>query len=417
MFIRANKVSTPHRKTYYFYLLITILINMNIYNTIQLNSKLDSILGKLNFKKDFKSHLLYIIFHIRTYPFKNRQYQDGDFIPIKVKYLRNLISYDYTIKFLKLLVEEGVLDCDEVYEIGSKSKGYRLTDKYRKGSFYLEKMWDSELSDKIKNKLGEITDEVLNRKDAYSYVTKCMQSLDMDYDKANTVLQNMSPNLRKKSKMMIDIFDTKFATIDDTANRLHNNLTNLSTSLRSTLSIKDKVLIQCDLKNSQPLLFRVYLNKYPYIPQEELDKYLDVVCNIGFYEFFADKLNIKLTEKNRMEFKKKIFGGVLFDKNRKNLSKYEKVFEKEFPIIFHCMRDMKSENYKDIPIALQKLESQYIFHCVDKLSKENKDIELLTIHDSIVTTEGKEQIVYNLMITEFQKMFDITPKIKIEKFA
>lgn len=81
------------------------------------------------------------------------------------------------------------------------------------------------------------------------------------------------------------------------------------------------------------------------------------------------------------------------------------------------MRDMKSENYKDIPIALQKLESQYIFHCVDKLSKENKDIELLTIHDSIATTEGKEQIVYDLMIAEFQKMFDITPKIKIEKFA
>lgn len=390
---------------------------MNIYNTIELNNKLDRILGKLNFKKNFKSHLLYIIFHIRTYPFKHRNYEDGDFIPIKLEYLRNLISYDYSSKFLKLLVEEGVLDCDGVYEIGLKSKGYRITEKYRKGRFYLDEMTDSELSNKIKNKLGIITDEILNRKDAYSYVTKCMQSLEMDYDKANIILKSTPVNLRKKSKMMIDIFDTKFATIDDTANRLHNNLTNLSTLLRSTLFIKGKTLIQCDLKNSQPLLFRVYLNKYPYIPKEELDKYLDVVCNIGFYEFFANKLNITLTEKNRMAFKKKIFGGVLFDKNRKKLSKYEKVFEKEFPIIFHCMRDMKSENYKDIPIALQKIESQYIFHCVDKLSKENEGIELLTIHDSIATTEGKEQIVYDLMISEFQKMFDITPKIKIEKFA
>jgi hypothetical protein len=390
---------------------------MNIYNTIQLNSKLDAILGKSNFKKDFKSHLLYIIFHIRTYPFKHRKFNDGDYIPIKLKYLRNLISYDYASKFLKLLVEEKVLDCDEVYEIGNKSKGYRLNEKYRKGSFYLQEMYDIELANKIKNKLGEITDEVLNRKDAYSYVTKCMQSLDMDYDKAEVILQNMPTNLRKKFKMMVDIFDTKFATIDDTANRLHNNLTNISTLLRSTLSINGVQLSQCDLKNSQPLLFRVYLNKYPYIPKEELDKYLDVVCNIGFYEFFAEKLNMTLTEKNRMDFKKKIFGGVLFDRNRKNLSKYEKAFEKEFPIIFYCMRDMKSDNYKDIPIALQKLESQYIFHCVDKLSKENPGIELLTIHDSIVTTYGKEQIVYDLMVSEFQKMFNIIPKIKIEKFA
>lgn len=390
---------------------------MNIYNTIQLNNKLDIILGKSNFKKDFKSHLLYIIFHIRTYPFKHRSYNDGDYIPIKLEYLRNLISYDYSSKFLKLMVFEGVLDCDNVYEIGIKSKGYRLTDKYRKGNFYLEEMQDLELSNKIKNKLGEITDEILGRKDAYSYVTKCIQSLKMDYDLANDILKTMPANIRKKSKMMVDIFDTKFATIDDTANRLHNNLTNLSTTLRSTLSIKGKQLIQCDLKNSQPLLFRVHLNNYPHIPQEELNKYLDVVCNIGFYEFFAKKLCITLTEKNRMAFKKKIFGGVLFDRNRKNLSKYEKVFEKEFPIIFYCMRDMKSDNYKDIPISLQKLESQYIFNCVDKLSKENENIELLTIHDSIVTTVGKEQIVYDLMISEFEKMFNITPKIKIEKFV
>lgn len=390
---------------------------MNIYNTIQLNNKLDDILRNFDFKKDFKSHLLYVIFHIRTYPFKHRSFEDGDFIPIKLEYLRNLISSHYASRFLKLMVSEGVLDCDYVYEIGVKSTGYRISDKYRNGKFYLEEMKDVDLSNKIKNKLSEITNEVLKRKDSYSYVTKCMQSLNMDYNKATIILNEMPLNLRRKSKMMVDIFDTKFATIDDTANRLHNNLTNLSTDLRKTLSINGNQLVQCDLKNSQPLLFRFHLNKYPHIPKKELDKYLDVVCNYGFYEFFADKLCIKLTDKNRVAFKKKIFGGVLFDRNRKNLSKYEKVFEKEFPIIFYCMRDMKSDNYKDIPIALQKLESQYIFHCVDILSKENKDIELLTIHDSIVTAVGKEQIVYDVMVDEFKKMFDITPKIKIEKFA
>lgn len=390
---------------------------MNIYNTIELNSKLDRILGKFDFQKNFKSHLLYIVFHIRTYPFKHRQYEDGDYIPIKLEYLRKLISSHYASRFLKLMVIEGILDCDDIYEIGVKSKGYRLTDKYRKGNFHLQKMEDLELSNKIKNKLGEITDEILSREDAYSYVTKWMQFLDMDYDKADVILQTIPTNLRKKSKMMVDIFDSKFATIDDTSSRLHNNLTNLSTSLRNTLSLNGKSLVQSDLKNCQPLLFRVHLNKYPHIPQTELDKYLNVVCNVGFYEFFAEKLNIILTEKNRMVFKKKIFGGVLFDKNRKSLSKYEKVFQKEFPVIFYCMRDMKFDNYKNIPISLQKLESQYIFHCVDKLSKENKDIELLTIHDSIVTTEGNEKIVYDLMINEFEKMFNITPKIKVEKFA
>jgi hypothetical protein len=128
-------------------------------------------------------------------------------------------------------------------------------------------------------------------------------------------------------------------------------------------------------------------------------------------------MGLKLTEKNRTEFKKKIFGGVLFDKNRRNLSKYEKVFKEEFPIIFYCMRDMKKENHANIPINLQKLESHFIFNCVDVLRKKYKNIELLTIHDSICTIEGKEQLVYDVMIEEFQKMFNILPKIKIEKFA
>jgi hypothetical protein len=246
-----------------------------------------------------------------------------------------------------------------------------------------------------------------------------MEHLSIDKEKANKILSksNISKEAKKSMQTMLDRFEDKFATVDNTGNRLHNNLTNIATVLRGALNYNGKTITQGDLKNSQPLLFRAYLNKYPYIPQQELDKYTDVVCNIGFYEFFAEKIGIKLTEKNRTEFKKKIFGGVLFDKNRKTLSKYEKVFKQEFPIIFYCMRDMKKENHADIPINLQKLESKFIFHCIDVLRNKYKNIELLTIHDSICTVEGKEHLVYDVMVSEFEKMFNIIPKIKIEKFA
>ena len=104
---------------------------------------------KLNFKKDFKSHLLYIIFHIRTYPFKHRKYEDGDFIPIKLEYLRNLITYNKAKYFLDLLVKEGVLLCDNKYEVGIKSKGYKISEKYKKQKFYWEEMENKVLASKI----------------------------------------------------------------------------------------------------------------------------------------------------------------------------------------------------------------------------------------------------------------------------
>lgn len=392
---------------------------MLIYNNTILDNRLNRIIEDFGLNYNYKSDLLYIIYHLRTYPFKNREFSSDDYIPIKLEYLRSLITYNKTKYFLDLLVKEGVLVCDNKYEVGLKSRGYKISDTYKKQKFYLEEMENKTLSSKIEKALKLIKNEVIQRNDAYSYVTSCMENLNLDRKKADKILSSKKILSSAKESMstMLDRFDEKFATVDKTGNRLHNNLTNIATILRKTLNYNGNPINQCDLKNSQPLLFRAYLNKYPFIPKEELDKYLDVVCNIGFYEFFADKLGVKLTAKNRTEFKKKIFGGVLFDKNRKKLSKYEQVFKQEFPIIFYCMRDMKKENYADIPINLQKLESKFIFHCVDILRNKYKNIELLTIHDSICTIEGKENLVYDVMIEEFQKMFSITPKIKIEKFA
>lgn len=390
---------------------------MNIYTTIDIDTKIDNLLGKSNFPLRLKSDCLYILYHIRTYPFKDRGFEHNSFVPLKMEYLRNLISSDFAKKLLDLLIEGGLIETDNQYIIGKKSKYYRITDKYLKGKFFLKEMENKELALKIKNKLERIYNEVIKRNDAYSYVTKCVENVNIDKEKAELLIQKYPVKQRDKIQLMLDIFENKFASVDKTGNRLHNNITNLATPLRSCLDYNGQVIVQCDVKNSQPLLFRAYLSNYPFIPQEELDKYLDVVCNIGFYEFFAEKLGVKLTEKNRSEFKKKIFGGVLFDRNRKKLSKYEEVFQKEFPIINYCMRDMKKENHADIPINLQKLESKFIFHCIDVLRKKHKGIELLTIHDSICTVEGKENLVYNVMIEEFQKMFNITPKIKVEKFV
>jgi hypothetical protein len=393
---------------------------MNIYNNLTINTKLDRILGEFGFQKNVKSHFLYIIFHIRTYPFKNREYSLGDFIPIKLEYLRKLIDYNKAKAFLDILVSEGVLECDNHYIVGEKSKGYRIAEKYNNAKFYLEEMEDKELSKKIETKLSKITDDILKRDDGYSYITKCMDNLKMDYVKAEKFLKSkkIPKNIKDKLKIAIDFFHKKFATIDETGFRLHNNLTNLATPLRKTLNYNGKKIVQCDLKNSQPLLFRKYLEiNYPYISKNELDKYLNVVTEIGFYEFMADKIGFKLTSKNRTEFKKKVFSGVLFDENRKKLSIYEKVFQEEFPIIFYCMRDMKKEDNSVIPVGLQRLESAYIFKCVEILRDKYKDIELLTIHDSIATVEGKEQLVYDVMVEQFEKMYSITPKIKIEKFA
>ena len=235
---------------------------MLVYNNNLLDNRLNTIIRDFGLNYNYKSDLLYIIYHLRTYSFKNRGFSSEDFIPIKLDYLRNLITYNKTKYFLDLLVKEEVLVCDNKYEVGVKSKGYKIADKYKKQKFYLEEMENKVLSSKIEKVLKLIKDEVIQRNDSYSYVTVCMENLKIDNVKANKILNSKKilKGTKDSMKTMLDRFDDKFATVDNTGNRLHNNLTNIATILRKTLNYNGKTLVQCDLKNSQPLLFRIYLN-------------------------------------------------------------------------------------------------------------------------------------------------------------
>lgn len=386
-------------------------IKYNIYTNDIIYNNILNLSENDEFEKDFTYHYLYIIHYIRTYPFLDRRYNPDSFIPVNMKILKKYISYDYAHIFLNNLVDWGILTRDNFYMPKFKSVSYKINDIYRIEKFYLKEVEDINLSNKITKLLRREKQKVIDRQDAYSFITLCMENLKINKEEAYKNAKNDFHN------MCIDIFETKFSTVDKTGNRLHNNLTNLPTELRKYLSYNSNSIFQADIRNSQPVFLYTVMKNY-HIPETEMEKYKDVVLNIGFYEFFAGKLNMELNEENRNVFKKKIFSGVLFDVNRKELTKYEKVFKDEFPSIFSVIRVIKSKNHKDVPIMLQKEESKFIFYVISELIKKYKNkIPLLTIHDSIATTEEYIEDVKNSILEFFQKLYSIEPKLKIEKFA
>ena len=392
---------------------------MKIYSNNILYNTILNISNNDNFDKNFLYHYLFIISHIRTYPYINRKYSKGDFIPVNMKTLRKLISYDYANIFIDNLVSAGILECDNFIEIRKKSRGFRINKKYLSEKFNLIDIKDVRLREKLQKNLLKDKYELLKGSDSYQFVTECMEHVDIDVESCNNYTDNFVPDANKAEyyKTATEIFDVKFAVKDKTAERLHNNLTNLPTQLRKFTSYKGQKLSQIDLKNSQPLFLYTLLSKMS-IDDKELLKYKTVVTEIGFYEFFAEKLKYNLTAENRKEFKQNIFGGVLFNSNKTNLSEYEKIFKDEFPEIFYVIRYIKSKKYQDVAIMLQREESRFIFNCVDKIVWETKKrIPLLTIHDSICTTFGNEQTVYDIMKNEFEKNYNICPKLIVEKFV
>lgn len=392
---------------------------MNIYTNNTLISRVELIVADDGFEKNFKWHYLFILHHLRIFPFIDRTYTKDDFIPVNMDILKSLISYNYARVFLSNLVENGIIECDNFYLKNVKSTSYKLKEEFYKDKFKFVNVEDNRLNDKLDRNVFKEKYKLLEGSDGYQYVTKWMECLSIDKTGAEKYINDniIGEDKLYTYQMVTDIFEQKFAKKDSTGNRLHNNLTNLPTPLRSFTTINNNKLCQVDIKNSQPLFLYIALRNYD-INNVELNKYKTVVCETGFYEFFAKKLNYNLDESNRSVFKKKIFGGVLFDKNRNYLSKYETVFKKEFPEIFDVIRSIKSKKYEEVAIMLQKTESKFIFACIEELMFiTNHQIELLTIHDSIVTILGKEDIVKKVMYEQFEKIYSIKAKLKVEIFA
>jgi hypothetical protein len=253
-----------------------------------------------------------------------------------------------------------------------------------------------------------------------------------------------------------------FFTWKNVGKRHYTQLTNLNKEYRkflyfdSELHSKDynleevknnQKLVNLDIKNSQPILLNVLIDRFN--KENELETYLKDVLNnknkinyniytyvVGFSQLnplrlhtcyrkelqfykelteggiFYDYLMNKYKVKDRRKFKLDFFRDVLFGKLQKPyITELEKIFLSEFPLIFMVINYYKLEDYRNLAIQLQNLESDMIIRTVCKrINEEYPQILLSTIHDSIVCQEEFVWLVREVLQDEFKK---INLKIKI----
>lgn len=395
---------------------------MKIYSNNYIDKQIKDLLDCSKYSKDFTLHLQFITSYIRTFHFKDRRIERDSYVPMNAEYLRNLISKDNSNSFTKALLELGIIETDSLYTPREKSMGYRLNEDCYKDPFYLVEVKDKRLEKKVSEFYQKLLGDVIAKGGGRGYVTSCMNKVNLDKETAITWLHNNntaeSDYAQECRIMLTELFEEKFAKIDRTGQRLHNNLTNLYRGIKQFLTYGEERenLVQWDIKNSQLVfMYSEFMDK-PNIPKSELEKFAQLVCEQGFYEYFADKLNIDIsTSDKRSSFKKILFRDLMFGKNKIWFSKIEKLFKEAYPNIFREMRYIKKDNHNQLAILLQRAESTFIFNCVEELMVDG--IPLLTIHDSIATTIGNEDKVLEVINRNFMKLIDRLPTVKMEKFG
>lgn len=437
----------------------------------------------LDYKKEFPVNpfrYLYVLHKIYVERIIQRKTIKDGYANLNMQILQKILHWRDTKRIITELINRGFIECDDHFIQGSKSRGYRLTEKYRVKTHRVL------CSDNIMNRRILKYRESLNKlyPARYQKLKDMLECIEIDYDNGSKFIENYCTEETYREKRdckksshknylkeftfedwkiiyqhSIDSIhhkDDLFFVKDETGYRLHTNITNLPKELRKFLRYKGEKLVNLDISNSQPFMLSLillqsfnnsalynlqnssfslnhilnnfnkdntsystpltFLNNVSYsnvgMP-EDVMKYINLTSSGQLYEYLMPEFE----NGDRQVLKFKLFWKVFYrdSNNKKREYKEEKIFKKYFPNVMEFIKQIKANNYKDLPIAMQRIESEIILERIAmRIINENPSCYFLTIHDSLLTNESSVEYVEGVMKDEFKKFCGIVPNIKIE---
>ncbi|SIN85702.1 hypothetical protein [Chitinophaga niabensis] len=275
-------------------------------NNININGLVDK--GEMSIKPFKKDKLLYLLNVITEIPANNKDIElKNGFIPINATILKNILGSNY-LDYIKLLLDEGIIECDNQYVVDEKSKGYRFTEQYQTSVIPTE-ITDFTLQKKLianrKNKIIKRGNRNIGKTREIKTIGKKQLFAIPPYDKAYTkgvykwyedggleiddkLANEYAEKVFKYKKADKSRWDTDHKTgrvkhpfnqnanmvrniyrvkngdldphTDDNVHRLHSVLTYSKKEIRHALSYKGESLVAIDLSNSQPYLSTILFN-------------------------------------------------------------------------------------------------------------------------------------------------------------
>jgi hypothetical protein len=458
--------------------------------------------SNLEFQKD---KVLYILGLLLSIPARNKSIiSDNGFVPFSAKLLNNNIT-DYRA-YISYLCDTCVIEVynEGAYVVGESSKRYRWCEQYRNSK--LIKVYTDCGVREFNKKKKTVTVEEFKRSllssheslATYPYLSYWYNTdkLRVDYDAACEYAYFVRKNLLDKGKEHWEDNKDKGckknpytqcyaiiwnldklkeqnyeAQINDNVHRLYSVLTNMQKVYRKFLSYDSQELVSIDIKNSQPYISCLLLNKdfwatnsplplsfnklprniidsirvrnkkddsYPIVEDindffnnldtTDIETFKEIVASGKMYETIKEwTLNEEGVTIDRDKAKVTIFL-LFFSSNYVNSSDenhwLRMLFNSKFPNVAELFKIIKrkfrhldeEKQHGRLACLLQTIESEIILHrCCKRIWEEgNQQIPVFTIHDSIVTTRDNVEFVINIMTEELTSCIGLAPSLEVE---
>ncbi len=397
----------------------------------------------------------------------DREQNSENPVPIHFDTMIKVITNFNIIK--RYLLNSKILKTNGHYVVGKQSIAYSFCEPYT-GALQEVEITDKRIIARHFKAYKKVAAKATRR---YGYLKKFFNAkLKIDYPAIEQELEIVfsdipalfevdlkKPRALLMSASMIHNKEFYFSVGNTSSNRLYTNLSNLKKNARGYLSYDGASLSAADLSASQPFLLGAFLKNKMYDPDNDfikralksctakvrhmimdsfkelqssyqcgndLDLYIKLVQQKGFYEFFQVELNKILvlqnmpTIVNRDVIKKEMII-FFYCKNHSNgISDYRRylkqIFKKHFPSVYRAIFLLKDKNHTSFSILLQCLE-RYLF--LDLICPELHALgvePIFTIHDCAISLKDNISLVKSVCDRIILENTGIQPNIKIENF-
>jgi hypothetical protein len=342
--------------------------------------------------------------------------RDGDlFVPIMATIMWDLFPSHSAYYAVRPYIVGPILECDDIYLVGEKAKGYRLKPEHATMGLDRTPIRDQRLTRKLVDHYSRSSD---NAPPVIRYLLGHLRKLDIDAQAALDWVRGQD-TYHPADEAAIHLIAAHDASrwIVCPYGRFHTTLTSLRRGARRFLTYRGEPLVGLDVRNSQPLVFALLLRK----ELGSLDRYDDVrlyveLCQKGdFYEYLAGEWEIH--DMDRSTFKTQFFKLVFFAKSS-DIPAFV-AFCRGFPKVGEVVRRLKPEgNEAHLAQELQRAEANLILGqiCTRLARTLPPEAPVFTIYDSLLTTPRWAETIRQTMLEEFAA-HDVTPTINFEQLT
>lgn len=310
-----------------------------------------------------------------------------------------------------------------------------------------------------KTDLGYITKWFNNKLTIDFYAAKAHLIMLKEMDLLNPEVKKPKRRYNYRYTALLKFNNGLFLPKEDaTAGRLHSAFTQLKGVLRPYIRYNGKKLVAIDIVNSQPYLTIALLdpikfqenniinlilntnsklnpNTYPIMVVKRIKEasstentklFIGLVSSGRFYEEFGLILKSERiidsnldNEETRKKAKIITFTTLFSPNNAISYREEVKIFKKVFPSVYEVFKIIKlgRGHHNTLAILLQTIEANLVLHRACKIiSEERPEIPIYTLHDSIITTEGNENYVHDVLKAVLTEAIGIAPELKVERW-